>query len=129
MDIEEEGGDDENNLANTTRLLMSLLNVPRGPIVRTYNTPNAGMDAFLQPILVRPTPEQIAANTTLGHLVSDTENTCAICQDILQGDQEARKLNVCGHWFHKNCIDTWFFRNVYCPVCRHDVRVGGNSHS
>ena len=125
VDIEEEGGDDENNIVNTTRLLMSLLNVPRGPIVRSYTTNNPGFDAFLQPVLVRPTAEQITANTTVGHFISDTEHSCAICQDILQGEQESRKLNVCGHWFHKNCIDTWFLRNVHCPVCRHDVRVSG----
>jgi hypothetical protein len=71
---------------------------------------------------VRPTPEQIAQNTTVGNLVSDEEQTCAICQDTLQPDQEGRKLNACAHWFHKSCIDTWFDTNVQCPVCRRDIR-------
>jgi hypothetical protein len=125
IDIEEQTENEQeeaNTIANaTTQALLNLLNIPRGPIVRNYT--NAGLDAFLQPVLVRPSAEQIAGNTTVGHFVSDTEQSCAICQDVLSGEQEARKLNVCGHWFHKNCIDTWFLRNVHCPVCRHDVRL------
>lgn len=112
------------SLANT---LLSLLTLPGGQITRNYVLPNlmdgrTRMDQFLTPVVVRPTAEQIAANTTVGNLVSDTEHTCAICQDTLTSEQEGRKLNACGHWFHKNCIDTWLGTNVHCPVCRHDIR-------
>lgn len=114
-----------------SRTLLSLLQIPNTGITRTYdidsfaailNGRQRNMDQFLQPVVVRPTEEQIAANTTLGNLVSDTEHSCAICQDTLQSEQEGRKLNACGHWFHKNCIDTWLSGNVHCPVCRHDIR-------
>jgi hypothetical protein len=107
--------EEENTL--TLQLLNTLLRLPTNPIVR-----GAGMESFLQPVVVRPTPEQIEANTTVGNLVSDIEHSCAICQDNLQVDQEGRKLNACGHWFHKHCIDTWLEGNVHCPVCRHDIR-------
>jgi hypothetical protein len=105
----------------TSQLLSSLLNLP---LNRNYNMPlrNAGLDAFMQPVVVRPTPEQITANTTVGNLASDEDHACAICQDTLTPEQEGRKLNACGHWFHKSCIDTWFERDVHCPVCRHDIR-------
>lgn len=114
-----------------SRTLLSLLQIPNTGITRTYdidsfaailNGRQRNMDQFMQPVVVRPTVEQIAANTTLGNLVSDTEHACAICQDSLQSEQEGRKLNACGHWFHKNCIDTWLSGNVHCPVCRHDIR-------
>lgn len=82
---------------------------------------------FLEPVIVRPTAEQIQQYTTVGNVASDQDISCAICQDNLQPEQEGRKLNVCGHWFHKVCIDTWFERNVHCPVCRHDVRVGAST--
>jgi hypothetical protein len=116
-DYEEE---EENPLTTTltAQLLTSLLRLPANPIVRG----GAGLDAFLQPVPIRPTPEQIEANTTVGNLVSDEEHACAICQDNLQPEQEGRKLNACGHWFHKHCIDTWLEGNVHCPVCRHDIR-------
>ena len=126
--------DTETRVANA---LLSLLQLPTTALTRNYVLPNlntgrvtldqmmfrrTAMDEFLQPVVIRPTPEQIAQNTTLGRLVSDTEHSCAVCQDILSSEQEGRKLNACGHWFHKTCIDTWLQGNVNCPVCRHDIR-------
>jgi len=130
----EDGDDEEEQPINDTRLitnaLMSLLQIPTTGLTRTYDidafgtllTRGRNMDQFLQPVVVHPTPEQIAANTTLGNLVSDTDHACAICQDALTSEQQGRKLNACGHWFHKSCIDTWLDRDVHCPVCRHDIR-------
>jgi hypothetical protein len=106
-----------------TNALLSLLQLPiqRMPVNQLLLRPTT-MDQFLAPVVVRPTAEQIAANTSLGSLVSDTEHACAICQDALTSEQEGRKLNACGHWFHRSCIDTWLQGNVHCPVCRHDIR-------
>ena len=110
---------EEEESAALSNLLTTLLRLPPNPILRS--APN-GLEAFLQPVPVRPTNEQIQANTTVGNLASDEEHACAICQDNLQPEQEGRKLNACGHWFHKHCIDTWLEGNVHCPVCRHDIR-------
>jgi hypothetical protein len=119
--VHEEGEEEFSNA--TTQLFLSLLNLPAGPLTRrTTPLRSGGLDAFLQSVPIRPTPEQISQNTTVGRLASDEEHTCAICQDRLQGEQEGRKLNACGHWFHRTCIDTWFQDHVHCPVCRHDVR-------
>ncbi len=118
---------EEEESAALTNLLTTLLRLPTNPVAR------GGLDAFLQPIPIRPTAEQIEANTTVGNLASDEEHSCAICQDNLQPDQEGRKLNACGHWFHRRCIDIWLgidpslgdntsAGNVHCPVCRHDIR-------
>jgi hypothetical protein len=116
-DEDDEEADDESSATSThqalTRALMSLLQLPA----------RQNMDQFLQPVTVRPTDEEIAMNSTIGMLVSDTEHSCAICQDSLTPEQEGRKLNSCGHWFHRGCIDTWLSGNVHCPVCRHDIRV------
>lgn len=113
-DDEEDGGVGSTQQA-LTRALLSLIQVSGRPIT-------TNMDQFLQPVVIRPTEQQIAMNTTVGRLVSDTEHSCAICQDSLTEDQEGRKLNACGHWFHRGCIDTWLSGNVHCPVCRHDIR-------
>jgi hypothetical protein len=128
------GQDTESRVANA---LLSLLQIPATSLTRNYLLPTVNdgqltldrmlfgrntMEQFLQPVVVRPTPEQIAQNTTVGNLVSDTEHACAVCQDTLMPEQEGRKLNACGHWFHKMCIDTWLQGNVNCPVCRHDIR-------
>jgi hypothetical protein len=112
-----------------SRALLNLLQIPPTPFVRGAGFGQRGLDQFLQPVEVRPTPEQIAANTTVGNLVSDTDHSCAICQDTLTAEQEGRKLNACGHWFHKACIDTWLNGNVHCPVCRHDIREPAQAQS
>jgi hypothetical protein len=129
---EDADADDEAQASNfVTNALLSLLNLPPTALTlnRNYMPGSRAMDQFLQPVPVRPTPEQIAENTTLGNLVSDTEHACAICQDTLLPEQEGRKLNACGHWFHKGCIDTWLGTNVHCPVCRHDIREALRTNS
>jgi hypothetical protein len=126
---------EEQDILRLSQVLLQTMGVQNpqqqriNPLLQAFTLPGMGnrranpaMDAFLQPVIVRPTPEQIAAHTSLGNLVSDTEHTCAICQDALTSEQEGRKLNACGHWFHRPCIDTWFQRDVHCPVCRHDIR-------
>lgn len=130
QDDEEEEEEEVAVQTNLANALLSLLHLPTTGLPRNYVMPNLvggplgarGMEQFLQPVVVRPTAEQIAANTTLGNLVSDTDHSCAICQDTLTSEQEGRKLNACGHWFHRNCIDTWLESNPRCPVCRHDIR-------
>ena len=131
-DADEEGEEEEATQEEAaqadrfiTNALLSLLNLPPTALTRNYISPlvpSRAMEQFLQPVVVHPTAEQIAENTTLGNLVSDTDHACAICQDSLTAEQEGRKLNACGHWFHKSCIDTWLERDVHCPVCRHDIR-------
>jgi hypothetical protein len=79
--------------------------------------------AFMDPVVVRPTPAEIDAGTTIIEVTGDG-NVCAVCQDDIPAGTAARELDVCEHRFHTGCIDTWFERNVYCPVCRHDVRDG-----
>jgi len=77
---------------------------------------------FMEPVIVRPTDEQITAATRLGSPNDPTE-VCAICQETIEDNQPARLINYCEHWFHTNCIDVWFQQNVHCPVCRHDIRI------
>lgn len=107
-------------------LLLQMLSSSREiPSLTTRNIlmPLLGQrNQFLEPVVVRPTVEQVEQNTTVGRVASDQDISCSICQDTLQPEQEGRKLNACGHWFHKTCIDTWFERAVHCPVCRHDIR-------
>ena len=44
--------------------------------------------------------------------------TCSIC---LLDMNEASNIHKtpCNHFFHENCIKTWFMSKVTCPVCRH----------
>jgi len=48
---------------------------------------------------------------------------CSICQDNYIKNERISELN-CGHWFHEECINTWFAtelserKDKSCPLCR-----------
>jgi hypothetical protein len=98
----------------TTDLLINLFNT----MMNSPINPN-----FMNPVIVRPSAEIIAANTTLSTVEDETNDACAVCQDGYEVGNERRSLNACHHTFHKSCIDTWLQENVHCPVCRHDIRI------
>uniref|UniRef100_A0A6C0ACQ2 RING-type domain-containing protein n=1 Tax=viral metagenome TaxID=1070528 RepID=A0A6C0ACQ2_9ZZZZ len=54
-------------------------------------------------------------------MVGNKELThCSVCLENLQQIKEKSKL-ICGHIFHKECIDTWFKNTksyTTCPICR-----------
>jgi hypothetical protein len=82
-----------------------------------------GLQSFLdQPVVVRPTPEQIDSHTTLSRSYQQQDDNCAICQDPIEMGQMMRIIGHCTHRFHQECVDTWFQSHVTCPTCRHDIR-------
>jgi len=74
-----------------------------------------------EPVIVRPSADQISANTIVEINATEGE-MCAICQDAVPLGGQVRTITHCEHSFHVGCIDTWFQTNVRCPVCRHDIR-------
>lgn len=82
----------------------------------------AQIPGFGDPVVVRPSANEIAAATTIQTQGAAQGEVCAICQDEIITNCQTRKINHCDHKFHKGCIDTWFAQNVHCPVCRHDIR-------
>ncbi|KTW30734.1 hypothetical protein T552_00446 [Pneumocystis carinii B80] len=50
-------------------------------------------------------------------------DTCAICLDIFQDEDEIRVL-TCDHIYHSSCIVPWFTtRRAMCPLCKHDFYI------
>ena len=103
--------------------LMSFLSAPPLTINQQQQEAPLVPQAFMDPVIVRPTQAEIDAGTTIIEVTGDG-NVCAVCQDDIPARTAARELDVCEHRFHTGCIDTWFERNVHCPVCRHDIRDG-----
>lgn len=115
----------DTNLAATTLLLSLLGGTPRTPRLPQTPAQQQGQAAqrwanFLNPVITRPTQQQIQANTELVTGLTDT--SCAICQDMIRVEDTARRLRQCRHVYHQTCIDQWFERSVFCPTCRHDIR-------
>jgi hypothetical protein len=79
---------------------------------------------FMEPVIIRPTQEQITSSTRIG-TPNDPTEVCTICQETIEENQPARLILHCEHWFHTSCIDVWFQQDVHCPVCRHDIRSSG----
>jgi hypothetical protein len=82
-----------------------------------------GRGAPMEDVVVNATAEQIEAAST--REIPEADTICSICQDAIATNEMGRNLNHCGHTFHIRCIDTWFSRNVHCPICRHDIREIG----
>ncbi len=53
-------------------------------------------------------------------LMGTSGDTCAICIDTLEDDDDVRGL-ACGHAFHAVCVDPWLTsRRACCPLCKAD---------
>jgi hypothetical protein len=110
----------------TTNLLLGLLGASMDSN-RLSNRMNLNPNAnpfipqnFLNPVIVRPTEQQIENNS---EIVTDISGQlCTVCQDSIRTDDSCRRLNRCLHVFHRTCIDQWFLRSVSCPTCRRDIR-------
>ena len=47
---------------------------------------------------------------------------CNICFEQFKENEYKRKI-ICGHQFHKKCIDKWInkYNNFCCPTCRGNI--------
>ena len=46
-----------------------------------------------------------------------SDEECSICFSGMDKPNTVRQLD-CGHFFHANCINSWFEVNNNCPICR-----------
>ena len=76
----------------------------------------------MEDVVVAPSIEQIRLATTVSKTETSMDDNCAICQEEVAPDSDIRTINQCKHAFHKGCIDQWFDRSVFCPICRIDIR-------
>lgn len=53
--------------------------------------------------------------------VNNESHVCAICHNEFETNDIIRRINSCGHFFHINCIDTWYATHTSCPICRNNI--------
>ena len=116
------------SLDNSALSLMNLVNLLNGfpsPLGLMQGAGGRVRNTTMEDVVVSASEQQIEAASTRAFPEADT--ICSICQDNIGTNEMGRKLNHCGHTFHIRCIDTWFSRNVHCPICRHDIRETNES--
>jgi hypothetical protein len=99
--------------------------IPASSVIRARAGPDSGVwAAFSDPVIVSPSQEILAANTQLISGSDLSSNTvCSVCQDSIIASESCRRIIACQHTYHRVCIDQWFTRSVFCPSCRHDIRI------
>ena len=48
---------------------------------------------------------------------------CPVCIQPYKVGEYYRELPICGHIFHKRCVDRWLRKDKYrmsCPICRQE---------
>jgi len=70
----------------------------------------------LTPDQIKSLPEAVASEMQLAE-----ESECSICLNEIDADDAVRQLGVCGHTFHRACIDLWLLRRADCPLCKRNV--------
>lgn len=90
------------------------------------NAPAAGTatDAPLQRVTSADDDDDEHINAALPpELLETSGDTCAICIDTLEDDDDVRGL-TCGHTFHAVCVDPWLTsRRACCPLCKTDYYI------
>ena len=50
------------------------------------------------------------------------EETCTICLNEFEDDEQCHCLDECNHKFHTKCIISWFRTASTCPNCRDNTK-------
>jgi len=57
-------------------------------------------------------------------------DTCAICHEAFNAALlDICRVLDCSHVFHAKCVDLWFIKATFCPLCKSDLGLGCQSHS
>ncbi|RCV21863.1 hypothetical protein SEVIR_4G140700v4 [Setaria viridis] len=48
---------------------------------------------------------------------------CSVCLGAVQPGEMVRRLPMCKHLYHVECIDMWLASHATCPMCRSDVEL------
>lgn len=50
--------------------------------------------------------------------VKFNQDQCTICLDTLNAGPKLRKIDICDHLFHDECLTSWLSLSASCPNCK-----------
>ena len=87
-----------------------------------------GPDGLVVPQRQRPPPPRGLDAATMasfpesvfqgGQDVKEEDATCSVCLAEYEAGDKLCTLPLCGHVFHRACIDEWLVSHQTCPLCR-----------
>ncbi|KAL5130949.1 E3 ubiquitin-protein ligase ATL41 [Glycine soja] len=90
---------------------------------RHAEPPNAGLDpAIIASLPTFTSRTKVLENGGDGGGGGATVVECAVCLSALEGEEKAKLLPNCNHFFHVDCIDKWLGSHSTCPICRAEVK-------
>ncbi|KAK7405026.1 hypothetical protein VNO78_06167 [Psophocarpus tetragonolobus] len=107
-----------------TLAAMHVSDVNTGTTHSQVEPANAGLD----PAIIASLPTFTVGAKVLeggdggGGATSTVVVECAVCLSALEGEEKAKLLPNCNHFFHVGCIETWLNSHATCPLCRAEVK-------
>ena len=98
-------------------------NIPSGSLADVVRT---NFENLYSNVIVRPTNRQVlnaTRNIVFSQIQGPLNTSCPISLEPFDENNEVTQILGCGHIFHPSNLQTWFDRNVRCPICRFDIRT------
>lgn len=103
-----------------TPTTITLTHISRPARLHRRSTTSLGLPSSViasLPLYIHRLPPSVDRNYVL---------ECPICLSAFQEEEVGRKLPVCGHAFHVECIDMWLHSHSTCPICRATILYNYN---
>ncbi|KAF8760463.1 hypothetical protein HU200_010085 [Digitaria exilis] len=92
----------------------------RAPVTAAGEEANPGAEDLHVGVDVTKLPEHAYTQSSRRRSSGDAAQ-CSVCLGAVKPGEMVRRLPLCRHLYHVECIDMWLASHATCPLCRSDV--------